>query len=179
MRTNRSALLPLLLLLTCYPSFAQKPSCDELNEILRVESWRVPMPADKRYFWHIDIVDYNPPRDSEPLLPGSKPLSLDTERKALVALRPAGKDTYETTVKTSAWVAWGAINIDVCTEKEKSENRCDNTYNVKIYAAAKPSRSGPGFLLADIMKGGSPRKQIVLKLAREPRRKAAGSAPAP
>ena len=137
------------------------------------------MPADERYEWFVDIVDYNPYCDSEPLLPQATPFRLNPEQKALVAVREAEKDTYETTVKTSVWVSRGKLKIDVCTEKEKKENQCDNTYSLKWYTGPKSCRSGPGFLLADVMKGSNTRKQIILRVARVFRRKAGNSAPAP
>ena len=160
MNINRLALLLLLLFITCSPSFAQQLSCDELAEILGVKSWRVPIPKDERFEWSIEIVDYTPRKFTN-----VNTAKLSPQQKALVALRDTGKNTYEFTLKNRAGTGQGDLEIDVCTEKEKKDNLCDNSYSITWYDIPKPYDDGTKFVIADI-KGESPRKQIILELVK-------------
>lgn len=160
MNITRLALLLLFLLVTCSPSFAQKPNCDELAEILGVMSWRVPMPKDERFYWSFDIVDYAPRKYTS-----IDTVRLNSQQKALAAMRKTGKDIYEFTVITNAWTDHSEREIDICTEKEKKDNSCDNRFGITWYMGPKPYGEGTSFVIADITKGDSPRKQIVLRLA--------------
>ena len=161
MNINRLTLLLLLLFILCSNSFAQQISHDELVEILGIKSWRVPMPKDESMEWSIEIVDYVP----------RKYVKLNTERlnlqkRALIALRDMGKDTYQFTLKQTRGTGQGDLEISICSEKEKSENRCDNSYNLEWYDTPKPYDDGTKFVIADIaymLDPDKPRKQIILE----------------
>ena len=168
------ALLLLLLLAACSNSFAQQLSCDELAEVLDIKSWRVPMPKDERFEWSIEIVDY-----AQRKFTNINAEKLNPQQKALIALRGTGKNTYEFTLKNRAGRGQGDLEIDICTEKERRENLCDNSYSITWYDIAKPYDDGTKFVIADII-GDSPRKQIILELVKfrlEDMLKDSGSAP--
>lgn len=161
MNINRLSLLLLLIVATYFPSSAQKLNSDELAEILGIESWRVPMPKDEKFEWDVSIVDYAP-RDFGSI----NAAEFSPQQEVLVALREAGKDTYAYTVKNNRTVTRSGFKIDVCTEKEKKDNVCENVYRIKWYSEAKSYGNGRRFVIADIIKKGSPRKQVVLRLNR-------------
>jgi len=60
MNTHHLTLLLLLLIVPGSNSVAQQLSHKELLDILRITSWRVPMPKDESLEWSIGIVDYAP-----------------------------------------------------------------------------------------------------------------------
>ena len=154
-------LLFFTLLIICNSSFAQKPNSDELADILGIESWRVPTPNDEKFEWDVAIVDY-----AEREFTSVNTASLNSQKKTLITLREAAKDSYEYTVKTDKWLIRSVRKIDVCTEKEKKDNVCENIYRIKWYAEPKPFGDGRRFVIADISKRDSPKKQIVLRLNR-------------
>lgn len=157
---KRLTLLLLLLVVTSFNSLAQKISHDELVEILGIKSWRVAMPKDKSMEWSIEIVDYSPRRFTN-----MNKVRLNLRRKALIVLRDMGKDIYQFTLKQRAGTGQGEFEINVCSEKEKKENQCDNSYNLKWYDGPKPFDDGTKFVIADIshmLEPDKPRKQIIL-----------------
>ena len=94
MKIPRLILFLLLLLFPSCTSFAQQLSQDELLEILGLKSWRVPMPKDESMEWSIEIVDYVPRKYT-----ALNAVRLNLQRKALIALRDTGRDTYAFTLK--------------------------------------------------------------------------------
>lgn len=160
MSSKHLSLLLLFFLLSCSNAGAQKLSCDELADVLDVRAWRVPMPKDDRFEWSIEVVDY---AQQKPVrLNGEK---FNTRQKALIALRGTGKNSYEFTLKNRAGTSQGDLEIDLCSEIEKKENRCDNSYSITWHDPAEPYGDGSMFLIADII-GERSRKQIVLELAK-------------
>jgi hypothetical protein len=155
----RIGLLLLLLVVLSSNLFAQRLSSDELVEILGIKAWRVPMPKDESMEWSIEIVDYMPRKYSR-----INTLRLNLQKKALVALRDTGKDVYEFTLKQRG-TGQGDLEINICTEEENRENRCDNSYNIEWFDVPKPYDDGTKFVIAEIsqMVGQSPRKQIILE----------------
>ena len=149
----------LLLVLVVPNSFAQQLSQAELVEILGIKSWRVPMPKDESMEWSIEVVDYVPRRYT---IMNTRQLSL--KKKALIALRDTGKDVYEFTLKQRG-TGQGDLEINICTEQEKRENQCENSYGIKWFDVPKPYEDGTKFVIADIsqMVGQSPKKQIILE----------------
>lgn len=161
MNIYRLTLLLLLLLISCSNSFAQQISHDELVEILGIKSWRVPMPKDESMEWSIEIVDYVP-RKYTNMNVGR----LNLQKKALIALRDMGKDIYQFTLKQTRGTGQGDLEISVCSEKEKREGQCDNSYNLEWYDVPKPYDDGTKFVIADIaymLNPDKPRKQIILE----------------
>jgi hypothetical protein len=159
MSIPRIGLLLLLLVVPSTSSFAQQLSPDELIEILGIKSWRVPMPRDESMEWSIEVVDYIPRKYTR-----INRQRLNLQRKALVALRDKGKDLYEFTLKQSG-TGQGDLEINICSEQEKRENRCDNSYGIDWFEVPKPYDDGTKFVIAEIsqMVGQSPRKQIILE----------------
>jgi hypothetical protein len=155
------AFLLFCLFVICNSSFAQKPSSDELADILGIESWRVPTPNNEKFEWDVAIVDY-----AKREFTNINAAELNSQKKTLITLREIGKDTYEYTVKTDKWLIRSVRKIDVCTEQEKKDNVCENFYSIKWFAEAKPYGDGRRFVIADITKRDSPKKQIVLRLNR-------------
>jgi hypothetical protein len=157
---NVTASSLVLLFLFSADCFAQKISHDELVEILGIKSWRVPMPKDKSMEWSIEIVDYAPRKFTKMRL-----ARLSFQQKALVVLRETNKDIFQFTLKRRAGTGQGDLEIDVCSEKEKEENLCDNSYSLEWYDVAKPFDDGSKFVIADIshmLEPHKPRKQIIL-----------------
>ena len=161
MNIPRLALLFLLLVVPSANSFAQQLSHDELIEILGIKSWRVPMPKDKNMEWSIEIVDYVPRTYTK-----LNTERLNLQKKALVVLRDTGKDTYAFTLKQSG-TGQGDLEIDICSDKEKRDNQCDNSYAIDWFDVPKPYNDGTKFVIADIrqMVGQAPRRQIILETA--------------
>ena len=160
MNLKHLGLLLVLFLFSCSAASAQKLSCDELADVLNVRAWRVPMPKDKRFEWSVEIVDYAQ----------QKSVRLNSEKfsgrqKALIVLRCTGKHSFEFTLKNRAGTSQGDLEIDICSEIEKKENRCDNSYSITWHNPAEPYGDGTRFLIADII-GERSRKQIVLELAK-------------
>jgi len=162
MNIPRIGLSLLLLVVPSANLVAQKLSRDELIEILAIKSWRVPMPKDESMEWSIDIVDFLPRKYTRINI-----RRLNLQKKALVALRDKGKDIYEFTLKQSG-TGQGDLDINICTEQEKRDSQCDNSYSIDWFDVPKPYDDGTKFVIADIkqMVGQSPRKQIVLELIR-------------
>jgi hypothetical protein len=161
MNINRLALILFLLFVTGSQSLAQKLDCNELTEILGIESWRVPMPKEERFHWSFAVVDYAPRKYTS-----INTVRLNPQQKVLATLRNTGQDIYEFAVKTDAYVTRGERKIDICTEREKKDNLCDNHYSITWYSGPKPIADGASFVIADITKRNSPRKQIILRLER-------------
>jgi hypothetical protein len=159
MNINRLVLLLLLLFVTGSQALAQKLDCDELAEILGIESWRVPMPKEARFHWSFAVVDYAPRKYTS-----INTVRLNPQKKALATLRNTGQDVYEFAVKTDRYLDRGEHKLDVCTEKEKQDNLCDNRYSITWYSGPKPFGDGTSFVIADITTGDRPRKQIILRL---------------
>ena len=159
MNIPRFLFLLALLLIPSSISFAQQLSQDELIEILGIKSWRVPMPKDESMEWSIEIVDYVPRKYVKPNMQ-----RLNPQKKALVALRDTGKDTYAFTLKQTG-TGQGELEINICTDAETRDNRCDNSYEVEWFDTPKPYDDGTKFVIADIrqMVGQAPRKQIILE----------------
>ncbi len=159
MNIPRLALLLLLLVIPSAKSFAQQLSPDELIEILGIKTWRVPMPKDESMEWSIEIVDYVPRKYTR-----INTQLLNLQKKALVALRDTGKDVYEFTLKQKG-TGQGDLEINICTDQEKRENQCDNSYGIDWFDVPKPYGDGTKFVIAEIsqMVGQSPRKQIILE----------------
>lgn len=159
MNVPRIGLLLLLFVVPSTHSVAQKLSPDELIEILGIKSWRVPMPKDESMEWSIEIVDYVPRKYTRINI-----RRLNLRRKALVALRDKGKDIYEFTLKQTG-TGQGDLEINICTEQDKREDQCDNSYGIDWFDVPKPYDDGTKFVIAEIsqMIGQSPRKQIILE----------------
>ena len=138
----------------------QQLSNDELSEILGIRYWRIPMPKDENLEWSIEIVDFVPRKYAKSF----NTERLNVQRKALIALRDKGQDSYEFTLKQRG-TGQGDLEIDICFEKEKRENQCDNSYAIDWFDVPRPYDDGTKFVIADIkqMVGQSPRKQIVLE----------------
>jgi hypothetical protein len=163
MNITRLTLLLLLILIPYSSSFAQQISHDELGEILGIKSWRVPMPKDESMEWSIEIVDYAPRRYTNMNVE-----RLNLQKKALIALRDMGKDIYQFTLKQTRGTGQGDLEISICSDKEKSTNQCDNSYNLEWYDVPKPYDDGTKFVIADIaymLNPDKPRKQIILEPA--------------
>jgi hypothetical protein len=149
----------LLLLIPSSSSLAQQLSQDELIEILGIKSWRVPMPKDESMEWSIEIVDYVPRKYTK-----LNTQRLNIQKKALIALRDTGKDAYAFTLKQTG-TGQGNLEINICSETEKRDNQCDNSYDIEWFDVPKPYDDGTKFVIADIrqMVGQAPRKQIILE----------------
>lgn len=89
---------------------------------------------------------------------------MNVQKKALIALRDKGQDTYEFTLKQRG-TGQGNLEIDICSAKETSDNKCDNSYEIEWFDVPKPYDDGTKIVIADIkrMVGQSPRKQIILE----------------
>jgi hypothetical protein len=161
MNMNRLTLLLLLLLIPDSNSLAQQLSPDELIQILGIKSWRVPMPKDESMEWSIEIVDFASHEYSN-----INTDRLNLKQKALIAIRDMGKDTYQFTLKQPRGTGQGDLEINVCSEREKKENSCDNSYNLQWHDVPKPFDGGTKFVIADIaymLEPNKPRKQIILE----------------
>jgi len=153
--------LLLFLLIPCSNSFAQQISHDELIEILGIKSWRVPMPKDESMEWGIEVVDYVPRKYTNM---NTKRLNL--RKKALIVFRDMGKDIYQFTLKQTRGTGQGDLEINICSEKARNENRCDNSYTLAWHDVPKPFGDGTKFVIADIapmLDPDKPRKQIILE----------------
>jgi hypothetical protein len=152
-------LLVLLFVLTCNTA-AQQLSTAELMDILGIMHWRVPMSKDTNMEWTIELVDYTPRKYTT-----VSTRKLSTRKKALIALRDVGRDVYAFTLKQSG-ISQGNLEINICTEQEKHENECDNSYDIEWNDVAKPYADGTKFVIADLkqMIDQRPRKQIILEL---------------
>jgi len=152
----------LLLWFVCFCGsnvFAQQLSNDELSEILGIKYWRIPTPKDETLEWSIEIVDYVPRKYTS-----LNTARLNVQKKALIALRDKGQDSYEFTLKQRG-TGQGDLEIDVSSVKDKRENQCDNSYSIDWFDVPKPYDDGTKFVIADIkqMVGEAPRKQIILE----------------
>jgi len=154
-------ILLLVLLIPGSDSYAQQISHDELIEILGIKSWRIPMPKDESMEWSIEVVEYAP-RKYTTVNTGR----LNLQKKALIVFRDMGKDIYQLTLKQTRGTGQGDLEINICSEKERDENRCDNSYNLEWHNVPKPFDDGTKFVIADIapmLAPDKPRKQIILE----------------
>ena len=117
------------------------------------------MPKDQRFEWSIEIVDY---AQQKSVRLNSVKFS---RRQKVIALRGTGKNSVEFTLKNRAGTSQGELEIDLCSEIEKKENRCDDSYGITWHNPAEPYGDGTKFLIADII-GERSRKQIVLELTK-------------
>ena len=141
---------------------AQKITHDELVEVLGIKSWRVPMPKDEKLEWKFEIVDYAVRKYTK-----ANAKRLDFNRKALLVFREIKDDTYHFTLKQRNGTGSGDFEINVCSEKERKENQCDNSYSLEWFDEPKPFDDGTKFVIAEIstmLESEKPRKQIVLEL---------------
>lgn len=160
MNIKRILLLSLLMLFACSNAFAQQISHDELIEILGIKSWRVPMTKDEKWEWSIEVVDYVPRKFTNMNME-----RLNLQKKALIVLRDMGNDNYQFTLKQTAGTGQGDMEINICSEAEKKQNECDNSYVIDWHDEPKPYDDGTKFVIADIghMVSRKPRKQIILE----------------
>jgi len=81
-----------------------------------------------------------------------------------LTLRHTGKDTYAFTLKQRG-TGQGDLENDLCSDKEKRENQCDDNYVIEWYDVLKPYDDGAKFVIADIrqMVGQALKKQIILE----------------
>jgi len=151
-----------MLLFPASHTFAQKLSHDELIEILGIQSWRVAMPKDESMEWSIEVVDYSPLKYVNP-----NTARLNPKKKALIVLRESGKNSYAFTLKQSG-MGQGELEINICSEREKRENDCDDSFEIEWFEVPKPFDDGTKFVIAEIkqMVRQVPRKRIILEPVR-------------
>ena len=161
MNWKRVLFLFVLLLAQSSAIFAQQLTHEELIEVLGIKSWRVPMPKDEKLRWTFELVDYA----------ARKPAKVNAERlnfnrKALIVFRVFKDDTYHFSLKQRNATSSGDFEINICSEKERKENQCDNSYNLEWFDEPKPFDDGTKFVIAEIstmLEPEKPRKQIILK----------------
>lgn len=163
MNLKRLFLLSVLILTACSNSFSQQLSHNELIEILGIKSWRVPSPKNENRQWSIEIVDYAPRKFDKSF----NAQQLDSQRKALIVLRDLEEDTYQYSLKQREGVSQGTFKINLCSAHKRTDEDCDESYNIEWYDNPKPFDNGTKFLLADIkqMVQSKYRQQIILELA--------------
>src|SRR5438309_192423 len=134
MNLKRLALLLMLVLAACSSSFAQQLSHDELIEILGIKSWRVPSPKHENRQWSVEIVDYAPRKFDKTF----NVEQLDSQRKALIVLRDMGEDTYQYSLKQREGMSQGTFKINLCSAHRRTDEDCDESYNIEWYDDPKP-----------------------------------------
>ncbi len=142
-------------------SFAQQLTHDELIEVLGIKSWRIPLPKDEKLEWKFELVDYAARKFTK-----TNAERLDFNRKALLVFRETKDDTYHFTFKQRNGTSSGDFEINICSEKERTENRCDNSYSLEWFDEPKPFDDGTKFIIAEIgtmLEPDKPKKQIVIE----------------
>jgi hypothetical protein len=164
MNLKRIIFLLVLLLVQNSGISAQKITHDELIEVLGIKSWRVPMPKDEKLEWKFELVDYVARKFTKP-----NTVRLNLNRKALLVFQEVKDDTYKFTLKQRNGTSSGDFEINICSEKERTENQCDNSYNITWFDEPKPFGDGTKFIIAEIgtmLEPNKPRKQIELELVK-------------